>query len=126
MHFDFEYLGSDKWRFSVLLRSGRVAVREGKVEALSRLALRAQRLFEFWSRVNATKTTLPVPLPTRPAIPSAVRPNQARFASDESPSVIRARETDDTESRTASGLRPREHPSTIPSVGVRKRTNNGE
>jgi len=125
MHFDFEYLGSDNWRFSVLLRSGQMAVREGRVESLSRLALRAQRLFEVWARATAGRTTLPIARPTQPAAPSAIRPNQLYPTPPAVPSAIRDRGSTDDDVRGPSEVRSREHPSTIPSVGVRKRTKNG-
>ena len=120
MHYDFKYLGSDTWRFTVLLHSGRTAVREGRIERLSRLALRAQRLLDFWSRRTANKTTLPLTRPTRPATPSAVRYHRAAATPPLTPSAVRATRAVHPDAHRPSDVRAREHPSTIPSVGVVK------
>jgi hypothetical protein len=84
MHFDLDYLGDDRWQLRLTYPSGKLLLREGDLERLTRLALRAEQLLYLWARSRATKTTIPASPATIPATPSAVRPRPLR-------STLRAR-----------------------------------
>ena len=60
-----ESVGSNRWRVSVVCFSGHVAAVEGDFRAMTRLALRAERMFAVWAHRNASRTTVPPPTQLR-------------------------------------------------------------
>jgi hypothetical protein len=66
-----EFLHANRWRVSVTCYTGKIAAVEGDLATVGRLATRAERLFEYWARSNALRTTAPPPRAT-------VRPREAR------------------------------------------------
>ena len=74
MDFNLDYLGNDRWLLTVTYPSGRRAVRDGGLDELTRLALRAERLLSLWAQSRASKTTIPAAPATIPVTPSGVKP----------------------------------------------------
>ena len=58
-------VGGNRWRVSVVCYSGHVAAVEGDFRAMTRLALRAERLFAAWAEQNSRRTTIPPPMQVR-------------------------------------------------------------
>jgi len=60
-----ESVGGNRWRVSVVCFSGHIAAVEGDFHAMTRLALRAERLFAAWAHYNSRRSTIPPPVRTR-------------------------------------------------------------
>jgi hypothetical protein len=84
MHSQLEYLGDGRFRLTIPFRNGRELVRCGNLDKLMDLRERVEKLLAAWALMRSRRTTMPMPRPTKPAIPSVVRARISYAAANDS------------------------------------------